>query len=241
VFLRELLGRPKTQFLRLDNDLVTPKGNLPRKILPQLGTTLVRFLFGTSRIQESPRPLYETLNRCGRPFIGAFWHSRLLYMPYYFSSPDHCAIISQHKDGEIAAQIVARFGVQVVRGSTTRGGSAALRTLLRLLRKGVTVGITPDGPKGPPRKVQTGSIILAQMSGRPIIPLTYSVNRKMRLRTWDRFVVPFPLSRGLFIHGTPIFVPSTSDQEQRERYRRLVEAKLDEITDHADREMGWFD
>lgn len=204
-----------------------------------LGATLVRMLFSTSRMEEYPQPLFKTLNHYGRPFIGAFWHSRLLYMPYYFGSPDHSAIISRHKDGEIAAQIVKQLGVQVVRGSTTRGGSDALRKLVSLLKKGVTVGITPDGPKGPPRRFQIGAILLSQLSGRPIIPLAYSVRRRLILQSWDSFVVPAPFNRGIFVHGEPVFISRNLDEPERDQIRQRVEQSLNEITDFADRQMGW--
>jgi len=132
---------------------------------------------------------------------------------------------------------VSRFGFRSVRGSTTRGGVAALRALIRLGRSGSDLVITPDGPKGPRQIAQLGAVQLAQATGLPIVPLTFSCSKKV-FASWDRFLLPYPFSRGLFWWGEPIWVPREATAEELEAKRRELEAALNQITAEADAEMA---
>ena len=113
----------------------------------------------------------------GRGII-AFWHGQQLMMPLAYRGSGASILISQHRDGEIIARIMDRFQFQAVRGSTTRGGTRALRKLLQVCREGRDLVMTPDGPKGPARKVQLGVLYVAKMTGMPILPLVYACSKK---------------------------------------------------------------
>jgi len=116
----------------------------------------------------------------GENAIFAYWHGRLLMMPYarrYFGR-EFAVMVSRHKDGELIARIVNRLGILTPRGSTSRGGAAGLRDAIRLSRKGVCVTFTPDGPKGPRYEVQPGIIQAAKATSLPIYPVTYSTRKK---------------------------------------------------------------
>jgi len=110
-----------------------------------------------------------------------------------------------------------------------------MREMLRAYQDRYDIGITPDGPRGPRYRVQNGIIELARRTGMSIIPLTFNASRKKIFRSWDRFLLPYPFSRGVFIWGKPLFVPRHLDGDAREQKRLLLERRLREITDQADR------
>ncbi len=163
---------------------------LKLNILPPIGASLIRALGWTLRVRTEGGEQVDTLYRKGHHLIIAFWHGRQLMMPLTYRGTDAHILISQHRDGELIHRIVSRFGFRSVRGSTTRGGAAALRDLIRLGRGGAYLVITPDGPKGPRHVAQIGAVQLAQATGLPIVPLTFSCSKKNSSRagiaSWSR-------------------------------------------------------
>ena len=127
-----------------------------------------------------------------------------------------------------------RFGHGVVRGSSTRGATAALKALVRHLRQGDDAGVTPDGPKGPRAVVQPGTLLAARLAGVPIVPVSFGASRVRNLASWDRFLVPMPFSRGTFCYGQPLMVPRDASSEDMERLRTQLESDLRELTKQAD-------
>ena len=172
----------------------------------------------------------------GRPFILAFWHGRLLMMPKSWRAdiPIHM-LISQHRDGLLIARTVAHFGIRTVAGSTTRGGAQALRAMLKALKAGECIGITPDGPKGPRMRASAGIVNVARLSGCPIIPAAYSAAGRRTLRSWDRFLVPKPFRPGIFVWGEPILVTAEDDADVM---RLKIEAAMNALADEADALAG---
>jgi lysophospholipid acyltransferase (LPLAT)-like uncharacterized protein len=144
-------------------------------------------------------------------------------------------LISQHRDGEFIARAVNQFGVNPVRGSTTRGGLSALRGMIRFFRTGANLAITPDGPQGPKHVVQIGVIELARQTGAPILPVTYGASRKKVLGSWDNFVLPFPFCKVAYLWGEPLFIPRDADKDRMEESRRLLQERMRQITEEADR------
>ncbi len=151
---------------------------LKLNLLPPIGAGLIRLLGRTLRVRTEGGDQVDDLYRKGHHLIIAFWHGRQLMMPLTYRGTEAHILISQHRDGELIHRIVSRFGFRSVRGSTTRGGAAALRDLIRLGRSGVDLVITPDGPKGPRQVAQLGAVQLAQATGLPIVPLTFSCSKK---------------------------------------------------------------
>ena len=156
-------------------------------------------------------------------YIYTSWHETLLAPTYVYARPDTTVLIGQHADGEMLTQVIRRFGVQVVRGSTTRGGAVAL---LRLLRDGATrhFALTPDGPRGPRRVYQLGSIYLASRTGVPIVAVGFGFGKAWRARSWDRFAVPKPFSRIRCVTAHAVHVPAGLSAADLEPYRQEVEA-----------------
>jgi lysophospholipid acyltransferase (LPLAT)-like uncharacterized protein len=137
--------------------------------------------------------------------------------------------VSRSRDGELIARTVARLGIDSSRGSTTRGGAAGLRELLRKAREGYDLAFTPDGPKGPVSEVQPGVILAAAATGLPIQPVALAASRARRLRSWDRFLVPLPFSTVHFVYGEPLDVARRGDPAEAaaELKRRLDAAEAE--------------
>lgn len=210
-----------------------------RGLLCWLGSLYIRLVYATGRWSVVNGGHATALWEAGQPFILAFWHGRILMMPKSWreSVPIHM-LISQHRDGQLIARTVSHFGIDTVAGSTTRGGSAALRAMLKALKSGQCVGITPDGPKGPRMRASSGIVNVAKLAGVPILCASFSSSRRRLLRSWDRFAVALPFSRGVFVWADPIQVARDASEAELERLRRMVEDSLTAITAEADRMMG---
>lgn len=150
--------------------------------------------------------------------IFASWHNRLMMIPYVyrrlFGKKKAVTLVSISKDGEYIARVLKYFRPLVVRGSTTRGGSAAFKSLAARIEEGMDCAITPDGPQGPKYRVQLGTVALARLTGVPIIPFGYWSSRRKILRTWDGFVVTLPFGRTTYVFGEPLYCPADATDEQ---------------------------
>lgn len=166
-------------------------------------------------------------------YIYACWHENLLLPAYQFGRPDIRILISQHADGQLIAEICRHLRFRPIRGSTTRGGVAAVRRMLRASRYS-HLGITPDGPRGPRRQVQAGLIYLAARTGLAIVPVGIGLQRPWRAHSWDRFALPRPWSQGICVTAPPIHVPADAGKEQIEHYRLFVQQQMLEVTESAE-------
>lgn len=199
----------------------------------------IRFVFFSNRntyeIPAASKPYGDGEKSC----IFAFWHGRLIMVPPF--KPKGRAmhvLISQHNDGELIAQTVARFGITTIRGSTSSGGSKAGRDVVKLSRQGDNISITPDGPRGPNRMAQAGIIHLARMCDAPIIPISISTSRHKALKSWDRMQIALPFGRLAACVGEPIYVPRQGDDDTVETLRLQLETTLNTLTSRADDLVG---
>jgi len=199
----------------------------------------IRFVYMTNRWTVEGGEAPRRLRAEGSSFILAFWHGRLLMIPMAWQrlAPMHM-LISQHRDGRIIADAVTYFGVRSIAGSSRRGGSAALRTMLKRLATGECVGITPDGPRGPAMKASSGIINVARLAGVPIVPIVFATSRRRVLRSWDRFHLALPFGRGVFLWGEPIEIGRDLDPAGLETARLAVESRMNEMAGEADRRVG---
>ena len=179
---------------------------------------------------EHPERLRE--QETGGPVIYIFWHNRLLLFPMIWKRfllrdrPVGVAMISASRDGELMARFLNRFGLVAARGSASRHGSRALRELAGWIKRGHDVGITPDGSRGPCYEVKPGLVLLAQLTGRPLLPISLEYSRAWRARSWDRFFIPKPFSKVTFIVGEPLVVRRTANAEEFEAERQRCEVAL---------------
>lgn len=205
-----------------------------RGALCALAAGYIRLVYATGRWEHVGDERARSLKAEGRPMVVAFWHSRLLMMGQaWIGGPFHM-LISQHRDGVLIARTVESFGFHTIAGSTTRGGAAAFRAILKVLKGGGSVGITPDGPRGPRQRASAGTIDIARLSGAVIMPLAYSARGRL-LKSWDRFLLPLPFSRGVFLWGEPMEIARDSDTET---CRIELESRLNALMAEADRRIG---
>jgi lysophospholipid acyltransferase (LPLAT)-like uncharacterized protein len=170
--------------------------------------------------------------------IFAIWHNRLglalmLYEKYvrrYQPERQLAGLVSASKDGGLLARILELFHVEPVRGSSSRRGAQALRELVTWGERGYDLAITPDGPRGPCYTVRDGVIATAQLTGLTIVPASYRLNWKIRLKSWDRFQIPLPFARCEITTGQVIRVPREASEAERETLRQQLEAELRAIT-----------
>ena len=205
--------------------------DLLRRAAPYLAYSYLTFVGKTSRVHRLGLEHLEAARSAG-PFIYTFWHQRQALFTYTHRGADASVLVSRSRDGEIIAETMRLSRIGAVRGSSSRGAAEAAKEMLDLLASGRSVGISPDGPKGPARKVKEGAVFLALKSGRPLLPITNASSRVYRVeRAWDRFHVPLPFSRICVKYGPPIFVGPGDDLRGK---AELVERTLNAITEEAD-------
>ena len=200
-----------------------------------LARIYIAALYATLRVRHLGAVSVSRLDQMKRHYILAFWHAHLLLMVYARYEKPMTVMISQHRDGEVIARAMELFGIDLARGSTTRGGSAALRAMLREAQKGNNLAFTPDGPRGPRRIVQPGVVAAARITGLPVIPVVISSERKRVLKSWDRMEIPRFFSRVIFAYGEPIDAGRSADLET---CRLRLEREMNELAEDTDRRFG---
>ena len=157
-------------------------GRARELLIPPLAAGLIRSLRATLRIEFRNRAAVDRLRAEGKNYIHAFWHGRLLLMPYSYSGQGITILISKHGDGELIARTMQRFGFDTTRGSTNEGAVESFKALVKKARAGFDIGYTPDGPRGPRYTVTAGPIQLARMTGLPIVPVAFAARKKKNSR-----------------------------------------------------------
>lgn len=210
------------------------KNRLAGGFLPKLIYLAIRAVYATMRVRIIGGEIPQAFHDRGVGTIIVSWHGRLLLTPFpYRGKGVHC-LISTHGDGEIIANVMKCFGIRAIRGSSSKRGKEALRAMVRLARDNRDLAITPDGPKGPAETVKPGVALLARLTGKPVVPLAFSCSRGKRFASWDRFLLPYPFSRGVIVWGEPL---CNEDGEDTEAFRLRIEQALRETTARAD---GYF-
>jgi len=200
-----------------------------------LAARYVNFVTATGRWTMERGEIPEAYWRDGKPFILALWHGRLLMQTKCWrSNHKFHMLISSHRDGQLISRTIGHLGLDTVSGSTKKGGAQAFRAMVKIIRNGDYVGITPDGPRGPRMRASMGVINLAKLSGVPIIPVSCSASRRKLMGSWDRFMVAKPFAKGVFTWGEPMEVPRDASKEDLEILRQALEDRLTALTDEAD-------
>jgi len=186
-------------------------------------------------------PMHERLAR-DEPFITAFWHGRMVLIPGLWrrvgKGRTAHMLVSLHRDGRLISRVIGHLGVRTIAGSTSRGGGAALRSLVRVVKAGHVVGITPDGPRGPRMHASTGVAGAASLSGVPVFAVSCAATRRRLFGSWDRFMLPLPFGRAVVVSKGPFEVPRDADAATLEAARKRIEAALNEATREADEACG---
>lgn len=175
--------------------------------------TLVSAVAASWRVEVVGAESYRTVAEEGRGFLFLLWHEALLPLLWHHRREDIAIVVSEAQDGRYLAAYADRLGYRCLLGSSTRGGARALLGAVRALEAGTTVAFTPDGPRGPRRVVKPGILAAAARSGAWVLPIHAVADPCWRLRSWDRFVVPWPFARVRIGYGSPFRVPAGSDLE----------------------------
>jgi len=197
--------------------------------------SLIWLIYRTMRITFVGKDIMPGFTARGESFVAAFWHGRLFLIPFTYPGCAMNVLISIHRDGEIIANVMKRFGFSLVRGSSKKGGTAALREMLQLLKDNKPLAITPDGPKGPVEVMKPGVAQVARLSGKAVIPMTFSASSCFRATSWDRFMIPYPFSRGVLYVGEPL---RHEPGEEMEAFRLRLETALKDVNAKADEMAG---
>jgi lysophospholipid acyltransferase (LPLAT)-like uncharacterized protein len=194
----------------------------------------LRLLGKTMRLQLIDDAGYLKNTHPGE-YIFIFWHNRLMGMPMAFQKwcgnrKGAVGLTSASGEGTLLTMVMEKLGVRTVRGSSSRRGASATLALIRELKNGHDVVITPDGPRGPRYHLHMGPLFLAQATGRPILAVQVEYSRCIRLGTWDRFMIPLPFGRVVFRSQPLFFVPPNLSADELEDYRKRLEAVMQPVT-----------
>jgi hypothetical protein len=214
------------------------KLNLP--ILNQLGGLLGAKVVGAwmgtldYKVAYYDYTIDPVFPECRGQKIYIFWHEYILFPLYLRGHCNMAMLLSRHRDAEILSHAAYYMGFDFVRGSTNRGGVTALRELLAKSRK-MHLTITPDGPRGPRRKLAPGAIFLASKLGMPLVAMGYGYDRPWRVKkAWDQFAIPRPFTRARAVPSGEIFIPPDLDRDGLEYFRLKVENLLNRLTLEAE-------
>jgi len=224
---------------------MTPTRRLLYRLALPFAMGLVRFLWFSYRIKRivGDEHMDAALQASG-PVIPAMWHQHLLLGGWYLLRKRSLGLklgflISPSVDGEVGAMVAQRFGGFVIRGSTTYTGARALRDIyLAVAKEKVSPLVTPDGPTGPRFVAKSGAIMLAQLAGKPIVPISFAGKRVFKLRAWDRFILPLPFTSIVLAVGEPLKVPKVMSPEELEATQLKLQAVLNRLFETAQRELS---
>ncbi len=201
-----------------------------------LGAFVIGMLGRTWRVDEvNPREFHDARER-GEPFVYAFWHARLLPLAFTHRHEGIVVLVSRHRDGQLITRVIEHLGFRTARGSSTRGGDAAVREMLAAGGRGEPIAITPDGPRGPAEELKDGLVYVAERLGRRIVLIGTSAADSWTFRSWDRFRVPKAFARVSITHAAPIAARLEGESDDAARAR--VQAALDAVTAEVKRRSG---
>ena len=212
-----------------------------QKLISRLGALYVIIVYKTSSKKLKNRKKIEMLLSKKNSFIYAFWHDQLLMCPLSWQSDSAIKVlISKHRDGDIVAGLISHLGFDAIRGSTHRegkkrdkGGLLSARKMIKSLKSGINIGISPDGPKGPRHKVSDGIVDIPRLSKAPILPVALKKKKKWVLKTWDKFIIPKPFNEIKIIWGDPM--PSLKNKKNKNLFREKLEKEMNKLTIRANK------
>jgi lysophospholipid acyltransferase (LPLAT)-like uncharacterized protein len=184
--------------------------------LSRIGTWVIRAIGVTWRVRIVDAGPVDRLRHDGQPVALLLWHGQLLPLLYVMRFQSIACLISTHKDGELIAQVARRLGCKLIRGSSSRGADRALLGLVRTLREGFTVAVTPDGPRGPYRSFAPGALVAAHRAQAPVVAFGVHASRAWYMSSWDKFMIPKPFARVTIVFDAPMLVPGDSARDAAE-------------------------
>jgi lysophospholipid acyltransferase (LPLAT)-like uncharacterized protein len=213
------------------------KGTWRYTVAGRSGAALLNALMRTTRVERINAAPFHAARARG-PVVFVLWHGRLLPPTWLHRDEGIVTLASQSADGEYITRALHHWGYDIVRGSSSRGGESALRDLIRSIRRGRSVAVTVDGPRGPRHKVKFGVLQMAQLTGAPLIPLGTAASPAWRFNSWDRFLLPKPLARIRVAYGDPVVIPRDTKQADLPGLAAAVGQRINEQTRTAEAALG---
>jgi lysophospholipid acyltransferase (LPLAT)-like uncharacterized protein len=198
-----------------------------RWLAEHLGPPVARLVARSWRIELVGGEHWAAVLRQDRPYVILSWHEALLPVIWQHRQRGIAAIVSEARDGQYLADFARSLGYRIIPGSSSRGGTRALRGAIDALRRGVPVGLTPDGPRGPRRELKGGAVVAALRGNAIILPVHVEARPAWRAKSWDRFLLPWPWARVRLAYGAPIV--TTTAMSRRELSGRLAQ-ELEQVT-----------
>lgn len=221
------------------------------KIIAWLIALFIKLVRRTGRFEIRRGDIAARFWSEDKPFVAATWHGQNMILPTFWHNWREMRIlVSRHGDGEIVANVMEFLGVGTIRGAGVpkgeertykqkgKGGAGALRAMVRALGENISIGLTADLPPGPARLAGEGIVMLARLSGRPIVPVAATTRARIRLNNWDSFTINLPFSKGALVWGEPIYVPRDATPEEIEEARKRVEDGLNAVAAEAEKIVG---
>lgn len=200
----------------------------------KLGPPLFRATYASLRFVVVGNEHLESTWRAGQPVVFVTWHGRILPLLYLFRDHKIVMLVSQHRDGEYLARIGRGLGYESVRGSSTRGGFRALRELVRQLRRGHSLAITPDGPQGPRETLKPGALRAARITEVPVVPVMAGSSQSWWVEGWDSFMIPRPFAEVRVAVGVPRRIARDCSVRDLQTHAKLLESQLQELKGQVD-------
>lgn len=214
---------------------------LIQTLISLIGSIYVLTVYKTSKVNLKNRKKIENLLERKESFIYSFWHDQLLMCPLTWQSNSSIKVlISKHRDGDIIAQLISNLGFEAIRGSThktnkikNKGGLLSARKMIKSLKNGISIGISPDGPKGPRHKVSEGILSISRLSKSVILPVGIGFKKKWVLNTWDKFIIPKPFNEITVVWGDPI--SAITNEKNNHQLKIKLESKMNNLTAQANK------
>ena len=227
---RTAQGRVDRAYEFADLSDYSVKDRLLIRLADLLFFLLINLIGLTARFEVIGWENHEEVEKKGVLPIYVFWHDRIFLTTYWWRKRRIVVMTSRSFDGEYIARFIQRFGYGAVRGSSTRGGVAAIVEMTRLMRAGCTTAFTIDGPKGPPHVAKKGAVLLAKKTGQPIVPVTMELARCWKVPSWDSFQIPKPFTKARVYVAPAIYVPSDADEEALDVKNADLQRSLDNLS-----------
>lgn len=205
--------------------------NIKFFFLAKAAKLFIHAIVFTCRKESTGEEKAESLKNRGKPIIYIFWHRHIFYNIFKFKGTNARPLISFSTDGEIVSQIAEEFGMNPVRGSSSRGGARAFLNMVNAIKnENSEIMITADGPTGPVREIKDGTIHIARKTGAAIIPVSWYASRvKIFDKSWDKFMIPLPFGRIRFSYGDPVIIPPEISKDEYAEYKKILKSRLNNL------------
>ena len=204
-----------------------------KKLLRLLGNLflvpVINVLCKTLKIHEIDKEAITNLETNKVNAVFAFWHGTMLVPWFLLRRYKPSTIISKSSDGDILTRILNNWGFKVKRGSSSKGGKAVLEDLIKEAEENKFIAITPDGPKGPEKVMKAGAVVLAKKTETPIVLIGVNYSKKIKLKSWDKFEIPFFFSKVVIIYSEPIYIDKQMSFNETDEKIKFMGDRLNQI------------